>query len=196
LLKMRSSIPFVSRFDRLSHESDRLLERLIPIQGDSVKAREQPDCAVSVVLKSLDGAGWRGRYGFQYFENEASEGENVTRRVAATVGVAVLAENDVLVSMHDLDAPMIAVDAQQSLRRGGGGQARDEMDDLMLRRLPDAVLFDLPPPSDAADLPDRRPLALNPGGFGWQHVNRALFDAAMRLLDAAIPCAQGEKPAR
>jgi hypothetical protein len=25
LLKMRSSIPFVSRFDRLSHESDRLL---------------------------------------------------------------------------------------------------------------------------------------------------------------------------
>ena len=165
-------------------------------QGDSVKAREQPDCAVSVVLKSLDGAGWRGRYGFQYFENEASEGENVTRRVAATVGVAVLAENDVLVSMHDLDAPMIAVDAQQSLRRGGGGQARDEMDDLMLRRLPDAVLFDLPPPSDAADLPDRRPLALNPGGFGWQHVNRALFDAAMRLLDAAIPCAQGEKPAR
>jgi hypothetical protein len=26
LLKMRSSIPFVSRFDRLSHESDRLLE--------------------------------------------------------------------------------------------------------------------------------------------------------------------------
>ena len=165
-------------------------------QGDSVKAREQADCAVSVVLKSLDGAGWRGRDGFQDFEDEASEGENVARRVVATVGVAVLAENDVLVSMHDLDAPMIAVDAQQSLRRGGGGQAGDEMDDLMLRRLPHAILFDLPPPSDAANLPDRRPLALNPGGFGRQHVDRALFDAAMRLLNTAIPCAQGEKPAR
>jgi hypothetical protein len=54
----------------------------------------------------------------------------------------------------------------------------------------------LPPPSDAADLPDRRPLALNPGGLGWQHVDRTLFNAAMRLLDAAIPCAQGKKPAR
>jgi hypothetical protein len=54
----------------------------------------------------------------------------------------------------------------------------------------------LPPSSDAANLPDRRPLALNPGGFGRQHVDRALFDAAMRLLNTAIPCAQGEKPAR
>ena len=169
---------------------------MVALQGDSVKAREQADCAVSVVLKSLDGAGWRGRDGIQDFEDEASEGENVARRVVATVGVAVLAENDVLVSMHDLDAPMIAVDAQQSLRRGGGGQAGDEMDDLMLRRLPHAVLFDLPPTSDAANLPDRRPLALNPGRFGRQHVDRALFDAAVRLLNTAIPCTQGEKPAR
>jgi hypothetical protein len=89
-------------------------------QGDSVKAREQPDCAVSVILKSLDGAGWRGRDGSQYFENEASEGEYVARRVVATVGVVVLAKDDVLVSMHDLDAPMIAIDAQQILWRGGG----------------------------------------------------------------------------
>ena len=84
---------------------------------------------------------------------------------------------------------MIAIDAEQSLWRGGGGQAGDEMDDLMLRRLPHAVLFDLAPTSDAADLPDRRPLALNAGGFGRQHVDRALFDAPMRLFDAAIPCA-------
>jgi hypothetical protein len=68
--------------------------------------------------------------------------------------------------MHDLDAPVIAIEAEQSLRRGGGGQAGDEVDDLMLRRLPRAVLFNLAPPSDAADLPDRWPLALNPGGFG------------------------------
>jgi len=28
--------------------------------------------------------------------------------------------------------------------------------------------------------------------FGRQHVDRALFDAAMRLLNTAIPCAQGK----
>jgi hypothetical protein len=36
LLKMRSSIPFVSRFDRLSRESDRLLAS--PRSGDSICA--------------------------------------------------------------------------------------------------------------------------------------------------------------
>jgi hypothetical protein len=69
----------------------------------------------------------------------------------------------------------------------GGGQTGDEVDDLMLRRLPLAVLFDLAPPSDAADSPDRWPLALNPGGFGRQYVDHASFDAPMRLLEAAIP---------
>jgi hypothetical protein len=57
----------------------------------------------------------------------------------------------------------------------------------MLRRLPLAVLFDLAPPSDAADSPDRWPLALNPGGFGRQDVDYAPLDAPMRLFDAAIP---------
>ena len=95
--------------------------------------------------------------------------------------------DDVLVSMHDLDLPMIAIDAQQSLWRGGGGQAGDEIDDLVSRLLPRAVLLDLARTYDAADLPDRRPLALNPGGFGRQHAGRAPFDAPMRLFDAAIP---------
>src|SRR5450759_3023956 len=72
---------------------------------------------------------------FEDFQDEAGEGEDVTRRVVAAVGVAVLAENDVLVAMHDLDAPMIAIDGQQSLWRGGS-QAGDEMNDLVLRRLP------------------------------------------------------------
>jgi len=156
-------------------------------QGDSLKPREQADCAVFVVLKSFDGAGWRGRDEFQDFEDEGGKGENVARCVVATVGVGVLAKDDVFVSMHDLDAPMIAIDAQQCLWRGGGGQAGDEVDDLMLRRLPLAVLFDLAPPSDAADLPDRRPLVLNAGGFGRQHVDHAPLDAPMRLFDAAIP---------
>jgi hypothetical protein len=110
-------------------------------------------------------------------------------------GYGVLAENDVLVAMHDLDSPMIAIAGQQSLRRGGA-QAGDEMNDLVLRRLPLAVFLELAPTFDPADLPDRRPLALNPGGGGRQHIDGAPFDAPMRLFDAAIPCAQGEKPAR
>ena len=81
---------------------------------------------------------------------------------------------------------MITIEAQQSLWRGGG-QAGDKIDDLMLRLLPLAVLLDLAPPSDAADLPNRRPLMLNSGGFDRQYVDRAPFDAPMRLFDAAIP---------
>ena len=132
---------------------------------------------------------------FEDFQDKAGEGEDVARRVVATIGVAVLAENDVLVAMHDLDSPMIAIAGQQSLWRGGA-QAGDEMNDLVLRRLPLAVFLELAPTFDTADLPDRRPLALNPGRFGRQHVDRALFDAAVRLLNTAIPCTQGEKPAR
>ena len=114
-------------------------------------------------------------------------GENVSRSVVATICVAVLAEDDVLVSMHDLDPPMIAIDAQQRLWRGGGGQAGDEIDDLVLWLLPLAVLLDLARTYDATDLPNRRPLALNSDGFGRQHVDRAPFDAPMRLFDTAIP---------
>ena len=36
------------------------------------------------------------------------------------------------IGKHDLYPPMIAIDAQQSLWRGGGGQAGDEIDDLVL----------------------------------------------------------------
>ena len=64
--------------------------------------------------------------------------------------------------MHDLDPPMIAIDAQQRLWRGGGGQAGDEIDDLVLWLLPLAVLLDLARTYDATDLPNRRPLALIP----------------------------------
>jgi hypothetical protein len=39
--------------------------------GVSVKACEQPDGAISVVLKSLDGSGGRRRDGFEDFEDEA-----------------------------------------------------------------------------------------------------------------------------
>ena len=83
------------------------------------------------------------------------------------------------------DPPMIAIDAQQRLWRGGGGQAGDEIDDLVLWLLPLAVLLDLARTYDATDLPNRRPLALNPDGFGRRHVDRAPFNAPMRFVNPA-----------
>ena len=49
----------------------------------------------------------------------------------------------------------------------------------MLWLLPLGVLLTLARTYDATDLPNRRPLALNSGGFGRQHVDRAPFDAPM-----------------
>ena len=54
--------------------------------------------------------------------------------------------------MHDLDPPMIAIDAQQRLWRGGGGQAGDEIDDLVLWLLPLGVLLDLAAPRNIFSL--------------------------------------------
>ena len=45
---------------------------------------------------------------------------------------------------------MIAIDAQQRLWRGGGGQVGDEIDDLVLWLLPLAVLLDLARTYDAS----------------------------------------------
>ena len=81
---------------------------------------------------------------------------------------------------------MIAIDAQQRLWRGGGGQAGDEIDDLVLWLLPLAVLLDLARTYNATS-PNRRPLALNRDGFGRQHVDRAPFDRPVRPFDTAIP---------
>ena len=44
---------------------------LIGAQGDLVKSCEQPDGAISVVLKLLDRSSDRGRDGFQDFAREA-----------------------------------------------------------------------------------------------------------------------------
>lgn len=70
----------------------------------------------------LDGEGWRGYDGFQDFENEAGDGENVARRVIATVRVGVLGEDDVLVAMHDPYPPMIAIDTQLSRGEAAAGK--------------------------------------------------------------------------
>jgi hypothetical protein len=70
-------------------------------QGDSVKAGEQADGAISVVLKSLDSWGRRRRDGFEDLEDEAVDGEDIAGRIVAAFRVAVFPERHVLVAMHD-----------------------------------------------------------------------------------------------
>lgn len=166
-------------------------------QGDSVKAGEQPDGAISVVLKSLDSSGWRRRDGFEDFEDEAEDRENIAGRIVAAVRVAVFPERHVLMAMHDLDSPVLAVELQQDQRRGLlSRQAGDEMDDLHLRLLPFPVDFALPPARHAADLTNRRPFIVDAGGLHWEHLDQTPFDASMGLFGAAIVTREGEKSAR
>lgn len=47
---------------------------------------------------------------FEDFEREADERENVAGGVAEAVGISVLPTDNVLVAVHDLDAPMLAVE--------------------------------------------------------------------------------------
>ena len=164
-------------------------------QGDLVKRREETDGTVFVVLEIFDSAGWRGGDGFQNGEDEAGEREDVGRRVVIAVGVAVLAKEDVLVSVHDLDAPMVAIGLQNGLWRGARGRQAGDQIDGFLRLLPLSVFLDLPRPPEAADLSDRRPLIRNAGGFCGQDIDDAPLDAPMRFLDPAITTAEGEKPA-
>lgn len=145
----------------------------------------------------FDGAGWRGRDGFEDFESKAEKGKDVSRRIVAAVGVAILAENDVLVSMHDLDAPMAAIDAKKRFgRRLAGRRSGDQIDDFLLGLLPSAVLLALPKARDAANVFYAGPVPLDAGGLGGKHVDRTPFDAPMRLLVVAVIRDQGEKPAR
>ncbi len=77
-------------------------------QRDLLETGVKADYAVSVVLRVLDGAGRRGRDGFQSIENGAGEAETLPRS-AGTARLAVLAEDDFPVSMRDLYPPAIAI---------------------------------------------------------------------------------------
>jgi len=137
-----------------------------------------------------------GETDFQYFEREANKGKDVSRRFVASICVAVLSEDDVLVSMHDLYAPMAAMaDKSASGEASPFGKRRSD-NDFLLGLVPLAVLLTLPKARDAADVFHARPIVLDAGGVCWKHVDRTPFDAPMRLLIAALKRDEGEKPAR
>lgn len=165
-------------------------------QGDSVSpgsGGEHAQRLAPVVLELFDGAGWGGRDGFEDVEGEAGQRKDVLLGVVAAVGVAVLAESDVLVSMHDLDASMAAIDGEKRLGRDlAVGDARDQIDDLRLSLFPLAVFLDLSNARYAADMRHARPVLLDPGGDGGQRVDRTFLAAPMALFEGALKRAEGE----
>ncbi len=73
--------------------------------------------------------------------------------VVFAVCVSVLAEENVFVSVHNLDAPMIPVELKQGLwSRFDFGQAGDEINGFFFYRLPFALLFALNEAAHATDL--------------------------------------------
>ena len=138
-----------------------------------------------------------GETDFKILSAKPIKGKDVSRRVVASICVAVLAEDDVFVSMHDFYAPMAAIGGQQrfgrclAIRKTG-----NQIDDFRLGLLPLAVLLALPKARDAADVFHARPIVLDAGGVCWKHVDRTPFDAPMCLLDNALKRDEGEKPAR
>ena len=149
------------------------------------------------MARIVDGADCRWRDRLEDFAREGEKRKDVSRRVVAAVGVAILAKDHVLVAMHDLDAPVFPVDTQKRLGRGlGGGQAGDQIDDFFFRRVPRAMLLALPRAPDAANVFHGWPVVPDAGGLGGKHVDRAAFDAPVRLVRCALEGDQGEKPAR
>lgn len=61
----------------------------------------------------LDGPGWRVCNRPQDFQRQAGEREDVAGRVVEAIWVAIFAEGDVLVPVHDLEAPLGAVNLQE-----------------------------------------------------------------------------------
>lgn len=68
------------------------------------------------MLEIFQGLGWRARNGFQDGQNKVVEDEDVVRRGVFATGAGVFAEKDILVSVHDFNAPMLAIKVQQDLR--------------------------------------------------------------------------------
>ena len=129
-------------------------------------------------------------------QNEVVENEDVVRCIVFAAGASVFAEEDILAPVHDLNAPMLAVEVQQVLRRSlGFRQAGNQIDRFFFRREPLAFLLALNDAANAADLPNRGPIILDVGGLDRQNVDDASFDPTVRFSRSAVVIFEGEKPA-
>jgi len=124
------------------------------------------------VLEIFQGLGRRVGDGFEEGQNEVIEDEDVVRGGVFTTGAGVFAEKDILVPVHDLNAPMLAIEVHQVLRRSlGFGQAGNQINDFFFRRKPLAFLLALNDAADTADLLNRRPIIPDVCGLDRQHVD-------------------------
>ncbi len=113
-----------------------------------------------------------GETDFRSLRANPNKGKDVARRIVASIGVGVFTENDVLVSMHNLDAPMAAVGAEKRFaRRLAGRQTGDQIDDFYFRVFPFAIFLALPKACDAANVLDARPVFLDAGGSCGKHLD-------------------------
>ena len=115
--------------------------------------------------------------------------------MSEAVGVSVLAQSKVLVAMHDLDSPVVAIDFQQPCWRCILGiEARDEPCRFgCLVPLPFAPGLTNAP--YAAELRDIWPGVIDIGSRGGQDVDLPDLDPPVPLLNGLVT-AEGEKPAR
>lgn len=118
------------------------------------------------------------------------------RGVVFAAGARVFAEKNILVSVHDLNAPMFAIEVQQVLRRSlDFGQAGNQIDRFFFRWKPLTFLLALNDAANAADLLNRWPIILDVGGLDRQNVDDASLDPAVRFSGSAVVFFEGEKPA-
>jgi len=117
-------------------------------------------------------------------------------RVVLAVGVGVLAKKNIFVSVHNLDAPMLAVELKQVLWSGLNlRQAGDEINGFFVYRLPFAFLFALNEAAHTTNLLNRWPIILNACGLYGKNFDGALFNPPVRFFCAAVVALEGEKPA-
>ncbi len=116
--------------------------------------------------------------------------------IVFAVGIGILAQEDILVAVHDFNAPMVAVEGEEVLWCGFClGEAGDEIGDFLGGRLPDALFPALNNTAHPADLGNAWPVPTHKSGLGGKHINDAPLNAAMGLLNAAVMGPEGGKPA-
>lgn len=79
-------------------------------------------------MKILDGLEWRQGDGSADSQGQIIQNEHVMRGIVFAVCAPVFEQKNIFVSVHNLDAPVDAIEVQQLFRRGIGlGQTGDEI---------------------------------------------------------------------